>query len=179
MRDDEIVDKLKGKNQEDFIDIVNNYKKKIIAFCYSYTADKFEAEDLSQEVFIAFYKSIDKFRGECSISTYLYKIAVSKCLDFKRKRSIKDMLTLNFEDRGKSYDLDSKVFIRQCIKNLPKEIKLSVVLYYYVGLSHKEIGEILNISPKAVEGRIYRGKQKLKSQLKKEVSYACSKKEMI
>lgn len=179
MCDEEIVAKLKEKNEEDFIEIVNSYKNKIVAFCYSYTEDKFEAEDLSQEVFLAFYKSLDNFRAECSISTYLYKIAVSKCLDFKRKKSIKAMLTLNFEDKGKCYDLDDKVYIRQCIKNLPKEIKISVVLYYYVGLSHKEIGDILNITPKAVEGRIYRGKQKLKAQLKKEADYVCSKKEMI
>lgn len=177
--DDEIVKKLKNKNQDSFIEIVDRYKKKIIAICYSYTEDSFEAEDLSQEVFIAFYKSINKFRNDCSISTYLYRIAVSKCIDFKRKKSLKAILTLDREVKCNSYNLDDKVFIRQCIRNLPKNIKNAVVLYYYIGLSQKEIGEILNISPKAVEGRIYRGKQILRVQLKKEDVYICSRKEMI
>lgn len=161
------------------MEIVDSYKKKIIALCYAYTEDSFEAEDLSQEVFIAFYKSIDRFRGDCSVSTYLYKIAVSKCMDFKRKKSLKAILTLNHEIKDKNYNLDDKIFIRQCIRNLPKAIKNSIVLYYYMGLSQKEIADVLNISAKAVEGRIYRGKQILKVQLKKEEVYACSRKEMI
>lgn len=179
MIDEDIVRDLKNRNKERFIEIVDNYKKKIIALCYSYTEDCFEAEDLSQEVFVAFYKSIGRFRGDCSISTYLYKIAISKCMDFKRKKSLKAILTLNHEIKDKSYNIDDKLFIRQCIKNLPKGIKDSIVLYYYVGLSQKEIAEVLNISERAVEGRIYRGKQILKVQLKKEETYVCSRKEMI
>jgi RNA polymerase sigma factor (sigma-70 family) len=167
--DQELMVRIRDGDQNSYIELVNSYKKKIIALCYSYTEDSYEAEDLSQDVLVTFYKNIVKFRGECSVSTYLYKIAVSKCIDFKRKRTIKAMLFDGFySEKEKSEDLDEKIYIRQCISKLPKNIKTPIVLYYYVGLDQKEIGEILNISSRAVEGRIYRGKQILRNMFSKE-----------
>lgn len=177
--DDDIINGIRAGDEECFIRLVDMYKKKIISLCYSYTEDSHEAEDLSQEVFMNFYKSINDFRGDCSISTYIYKIAVRKCLDFKKKRNMKDMLKEVFRDKGKEDTLDEKIFIRQCINELPKDIKIPLVLFYYVGLNQKEIGNILNITQKAVEGRIYRGKQKLKDKLLKGGSIICSKSQII
>lgn len=177
--DDEIINGIRAGDENCFIRLVDMYKKRVIALCYSYTDDSHEAEDLSQEVFISFYKSVNRFRGDCSISTYIYKIAVTKCLDFKKKRSMKFMLKEIFKDKGKEDELDEKIFIRQCIDELPKGIKIPVVLFYYVGLNQKEIGKVLNISQKAVEGRIYRGKQKLKDKLLKGGNVICSKSQII
>ncbi len=168
MNDEELMNKIRAGDENSFIYLVDNYKKKIIGLCYSYTKDSHEAEDLSQDVFITFYKNINKFRLGCSISTYLYKIAVSKCIDFTRKLSIKSMLTGFSKESVKSEDLDEKIYIRECINMLSKHIKIPIVLFYYVGLDQKEIGEILDISQKAVEGRIYRGKQSLRVMFMKE-----------
>lgn len=168
LNDEELMAKIRLGDQKSFIYLVDNYKKKILALCYSYTQDSHEAEDLSQDVFITFYKNANKFREQSSISTYLYKIAVSRCIDFKRKLSIKSMLTGIVNASVKAEDLDQKIYVRQCINKLPKEIKIPIVLFYYVGLDQKEIGKILNISQKAVEGRIYRGKQKLRAMFIKE-----------
>jgi RNA polymerase sigma-70 factor, ECF subfamily len=173
----QIVEGLKNRDDSCFIEVVNSYKKKIVSLCYSYTRDYQEAEDLSQEVFIALYKSINRFRGDCSLSTYIYKITVSKCLDYKRKRSIKGFLTdiFKIEKAANTVDLDEKNYIRQCINELPQDLKTVVVLYYYIGLSQKEIGEILNITVKTVEGRIYRAKKKLKKEFLKEGDVGCMK----
>ena len=179
VNEEDILNRIRAGDEECFIQLVDTYKKKIIALCYTYTEDSYEAEDLSQEVFITFYKNVNNFRGDCSISTYIYKIAVTKCLDFKKKRSMKSMLKDIFKDKGKNDELDEKIFIRQCISDLPKEIKIPVVLFYYVGLNQKEIGKILNITQKAVEGRIYRGKQKLKDKLLKGGNVICSKSQII
>lgn len=170
MKDEQIIERLKNKDDECFIEVVNAYKRKVLSLCYSYIEDYYEAEDLSQEVFVSLYRSIDRFRGDCSLSTYIYKITVSKCMDYKRKRSIKGFLTgfFNINKEAETVDLDEKTFVRQCIKELPKELRTVVVLYFYIGLSQKEIGEVLEITPKAVEGRIYRAKKKLKSELEKE-----------
>jgi RNA polymerase sigma-70 factor (ECF subfamily) len=89
LEDLEIVEQLKQGSEECFIQIVDKFKKKVISLCYTYTSDYQEAEDLSQEVFISFNNSIDKFRGDCSISTYIYRIAVSRCLDYKRRKNLK------------------------------------------------------------------------------------------
>ncbi|EYE87800.1 RNA polymerase subunit sigma-24 [Fervidicella metallireducens AeB] len=181
MGDNEIIEGLKRGDDECFYSLVDLYKKRVVSLCYSYTHDYHEAEDLSQEVFLKLYKTINKFRGESSLSTYIYRITISSCIDYKRKKSLKNFLTgLKLENKSQEIeDLDEKRYIRQCILNLPEELKTPVVLYYYIGLTHKEIGEVLNISSKTVEGRIYRAKIKLKSELDREGYSLCSKSGMI
>lgn len=181
MDEHQIVERLRNKDNECFIEIINQYKRKVTSLCYAYTEDYFEAEDLSQEVFITLYNNIIKFREECSLSTYIYKISMSKALDYKRKRSLKNFLTglfnINIEQR--EYDIDEKNYIRQCISVLPKDLKEAVVLYYYIGLSQKEISKVLNVSEKTVEGRIYRAKQKLRVEIQREDSIVCKKNGII
>ena len=180
MSDKEIIEGLKNNNNEVFLQLVDSYKKKIISFCYSYTKDYHEAEDISQEVFITLYNCISRFREECSLSTYIYKITVSKCLDYKRKRSIKGFLTgLLGSYKDETIDYDEKNYVRNAINNLSEDLKVPIVLYYYIGLSQSEIGNILKVSQKAVEGRIYRAKKILKIEFESEGYILCKSKEMI
>jgi RNA polymerase sigma factor (sigma-70 family) len=181
LEEHQIVERLKNKDNECFIEIINQYKRKIISLCYAYTQDYFEAEDLSQEVFIALYNNIVRFREECSLSTYIYKIAISKALDYKRKKSLKGFLTglFNTNVAQKECDVDEKNYIRQCISSLPKDMKEVVVLYYYIGLNQKEIAKVLNVSSKTIEGRIYRAKQKLRIEIQREDVVVCKKSGMI
>jgi RNA polymerase sigma factor (sigma-70 family) len=165
----QLIKALKNRDEDAFIEVVGKYRKKVASLCYSYTEDSYEAEDLSQEVFISLYNSMKNFRGESSLSTYIYKITVSKCIDYKRRRSIKSFLTgLLHLEKSSDEDLVDKNFVRDIIKGLPEELKTPVLLFYYTGLSQKEIAEILNTTAKAVEGRIYRAKQKIRHELEKE-----------
>lgn len=170
MNDEDIIKGITLGDEESFIALVNKYKSKIISLCYSFTYDYQEAEDLSQEIFISIYKNIHKFRGESSFSTYIYKVSVYKCLDYKRKKSIKGLLNglFNIQPAYVEEDLDEKSYIRKLVCELPEELKIPIVLFYFVGLSQNEIGEILKVPTKTVEGRIYRGKGKLKKILEKE-----------
>lgn len=175
-----LVEGIKNGDEESFIEVVDMFKRKILSLCYSYTKDYQEAEDLSQEVFIKLYNSIDNFRGECSLATYIYKITVSKCLDYVRKNRFKNLFTgliKDEEDRTESFE--DKGYIKQCIVALPEKFKTPVILHYYMGLSYKEIGDILNITAKNVEGRIYRAKQRLKKELESEGYFECSRNGMI
>lgn len=177
MEEHQIVERLRNKDNECLIEIINQYKRKVISLCYAYTQDYFEAEDLSQEVFITLYNNIVKFREECSLSTYIYKISMSKALDYKRKRSIKGFLTglFNTNQQPLERDIDQKNHVRQCIGNLQRELKEVVVLYYYIGLNQKEISKVLNVSTKTVEGRIYRAKQRLRIEIQRGDNEVCKK----
>lgn len=181
MEEHQIVERLRNKDNECFIEIINEYKRKVMSLCYAYTQDYFEAEDLSQEVFISLYNNIVKFREECSLSTYIYKISISKALDYKRKRNLKGFLSGLFTNniQPMEYDIDEKNHVRKCISSLPRDLKEAVVLYYYVGLKEKEISKVLNVSQKAVEGRIYRAKQKLRIEIQRGDIEVCKKSGMI
>lgn len=180
MDEQQLINRLKSKDENCFMEVVNNFKKKVVALCYSYTQDYHEAEDLSQEIFISLFRNIDRFRGDCSLSTYIYKITVSKCIDYTRKRSLKNFLSGLFNFRqDEKIDLDEKNYVRDCILALPEELKVPIILFYYTGLNHNEIANILDISQKAVEGRIYRAKQKLRVEFEKEGYQLCKKSETI
>ena len=169
MGEGELIEKLKQGNEDGFLQLVNEYKQGLVSLCYSYTHDLYEAEDLSQEVFIAVYKNIKSFRGESSLKTYLYRIGINKCLSYKRKRGLKEFITDIFSgDESVMEDIDEKNYIRQCIKDLSIDIRTPLVLYYYVGLTYSEISKVLDVTERAVEGRIYRAKQKLKAIMEKE-----------
>ena len=181
MEEHQIIERLKSKDNECFMEIINQYKRKVISLCYAYTQDYFEAEDLSQEVFIALYNNIMRFREECSLSTYIYKISMSKALDYKRKKSFKGFLAglFNTNTAQRECDIDEKNYIRECISKLPKDMKEAVVLYYYIGLNQKEISKVLDVSQKSIEGRIYRAKQKLRIEIQREDLIVCKKSGMI
>ena len=177
MEEQEFIEKIKTKDENAFIYMVDLYKKRILSLCYSYTSDYYEAEDLSQEVFISIFNNIDKFRGDCSFSTYLYKITTSKCIDYTRKKSIKNFLTGLFTfSKESNSDIDEQNFIRQSIQSLPLDLKTPLVLYYYIGLNQKEISSILNLPLKTIEGRIYRAKNKLKNVIEKEDTFYAERK---
>lgn len=174
--EDNIVARLKTRDEGAIIEVIDRYKKKIIAFCYYYTLNYHDAEDLSQEVFISLYKGIENFREECSLSTYIYKIAVSRCMDYKRKKSIKNFLVGLFRYHMKvDCEFEENDHVWQSILSLSENNKVPILLYYYIGLNQIEIAEVLNISVKSVEGRIYRGKKKLKEQLEEGGFMSCSK----
>jgi RNA polymerase sigma factor (sigma-70 family) len=176
----EIISGMKSGDMDCFIELVNSYKKKVISLCFSYTREYQEAEDLSQEVFISLFKNIFNFRGDCSFSTYVYKITVSRCLDYKRKKSIKNFLTGFVNDqKQQNIDLDEKNFVQQCVKTLKSELRLPIIFHYYIGLNYNEIAEILNTTSRAIEGRIYRAKQKLRIEFEKGGYEQWTKREMI
>lgn len=181
MDEREIVERIKNKDEDAFIEFVDAYKKKLVMFCYSYTKDIHEAEDLSQEVFIKFYKSIDYFRFESSISTYLFQIARNYCIDYYRRKRIRQIF-IGLDKAKESVEYmnnEDRMIIRQCILDLPENLRTMVILYYYVGMSEKDIGKIFNISNRAVEGRLYRAKQKLKKEFEKGEVILCKEEKTI
>lgn len=181
MNEDILIEDIKRGSEEAFVTIVDKYKKKIVALCYSYTNDALIAEDLSQEVFIAFYKGINNFRGESSLSTYLYRITVNKCLTYNKKFSLKEIVTefIPFKGNDSGISYEEKDIVRKSINSLSKDAKTPLILYYYIGLSYKEISQVLGISERAVEGKIYRAKQKLKIKLEKEEALKWSQNSII
>ncbi len=68
------------------------YQQKVFGTCLSFVPNKEDAEDIAQEVFLEVYKSIQKFKGNSKVSTWVYKISTNKCLEFIRKKNTKKRL---------------------------------------------------------------------------------------
>lgn len=172
--DIEIVNKIKSGNIQPFKDIVEKHKRMIFTTCMGFVHNKVDAEDLTQDVFISAYKSINKFNCNSSLSTWLYRIAVNTSLTFLRKNKIKyeelesissNQLSSFLENSNPEkilIELEKRKEITEALNKLPNNQKTVVVLLKYNELSQKECAEILGKSEGAIEALYQRAKENLK-----------------
>jgi len=172
-------------NTTDFQSIVENLQEKVRNTCFRYVNNVEDSDDIAQEVFIQVYESMPQFREEAQISTWVYRIAVNKSLDFLRSKTRKKRfgkLTSLFKSSGEgeeiieipSYgtpeqeleDKERKEVLDWALSKLPDNQKTAIILSKYQGFSNKEITEIMDMSLSAVEALMHRGKKSLQKHLK-------------
>lgn len=195
MSDEELVKKVKNGDADAFEQIIIKYEKKIFGLIYNMLRNENEIEDVAQEVFIKVYKNLDKFNGDSSLYTWIYKIATNLCLDQIKKRKeviyIDEKLQLNDGEVEFQIPSDEKLQdeiyeqkelkqkLESCIDKLPEKQKAMIVLRDIKGLSYDEIAEILDLKLGTVKSQINRARLKLKELLEKDgtfVEYIESKK---
>jgi RNA polymerase sigma-70 factor, ECF subfamily len=163
-----------------YTEIYNNYSAKILRYLNS-TFSIEDSEDLLQEIFIKVYKSLNSFRNESSVNTWIYKIATNAVIDKLKSNSYKfskaqDELNskeLHYDNRHlmKTFDIQiekAEMYdcIRQFIKELTEKNRTVFILSQYEGLTNAEISEILQISIDSVKIRLHRAKETLKTSIK-------------
>ncbi len=172
-------------NITDFQSIVEKLQEKVRNTCFRYVNNVDDADDIAQEVFIQVYESMNNFREDSQISTWVYRIAVNKSLDFlrskKRKKRFGQLTSLfRSTEEGEeiveipSYgtpqqeleDKERKEVLDWAISKLPDNQKTAIILSKYDGFSNKEITEIMDLSLSAVEALMHRAKKGLQKQLK-------------
>ncbi|MBN2011730.1 sigma-70 family RNA polymerase sigma factor [candidate division KSB1 bacterium] len=179
----ELKHQLQADNEAYFETIVKTYQDNVLNTCYHFLHDKLDAEDVAQDVFIEIFRSIGKYREEAQLSTWIYRIAVNKSLDFIRKKKRKKrfaymvnlwggtddetQLQLSSPENPEN-DLEQQEqidILNSAINALPENQKIALTLSKYDGLSNKQIADILDISLSAVESLIHRAKQNLQKRL--------------
>jgi RNA polymerase sigma-70 factor (ECF subfamily) len=143
-----------------------------------------EAEDITQEIFIKVNRSLDGFKGDSSISTWIYRIATNATLDKLRATSRKlanpisenelESMDQNVWTEEKQLNTDEEVVrtemnncIREFIERLPADYKTVMLLSKLDGMKSSEIAEILDVSLETVKIRLHRGRTRLKKELEK------------
>ena len=164
-----------------FNQLVLHYRSSVITTCYRFLLNQQDAEDISQEVFVAVYQSLSSFRGDSKLSTWIYRITVTKCLDeIKRRHRKKRISSLGkllhidiFSDwisGGTMPDtaLHENERLREVeivLNALPENQRIAFTLSKIDGFSSMEIAEIMNISVLAVDSLVYRAKKKTTQEL--------------
>ncbi|MFO7655604.1 MAG: sigma-70 family RNA polymerase sigma factor [Bacteroidales bacterium] len=186
----EYIEGLKKGDEKFFRNLVEDFQHQLIRICNGFVHNREDALDLAQEVFIEAFQSIHSFRGDSRLSTWLYRVAVNKSLNFirKQKRKIYSLSSYDaFENNARIDSEDEPVvpdtkmeqgqrdqYIRQAIDSLPESQRIAFILNKYDDLSYKEVSEIMNVSLSAVESLIHRAKTNLQKKL-----YRLYKKNMI
>jgi RNA polymerase sigma-70 factor (ECF subfamily) len=171
-------------NNNDFKAIVETLQEKVRSTCFRYVNNIDDADDIAQEVFVQVYESMSNFREESQISTWVYRIAVNKSLDFlrsrKRKKRFAQLTSLfrptkegeeiieipSYGNPGQELeDKERKEILDWAISKLPDNQKTAIILSKYEGFSNKEIIEIMNLSLSAVESLLHRAKKNLQIHL--------------
>lgn len=185
MEDIELINKLKEGDEESFRVIVDRYQKYILNICFRFTRSKETTEDLTQEVFIEVYRSINNFRGGSKFSTWIYRIAVTKSLDHlksqKRKKRfgmIKSLFVENDFDNESLLVADSEEnpqkkieqedrmkILSLALESLPEKQRIAFTLNKCDEMSYQEIAGILGTTISSVESLIHRAKINLRKKL--------------
>jgi RNA polymerase sigma-70 factor (ECF subfamily) len=160
-----------------FKKIIQSNQDRIIRICNYYSANKSEIDDISQEIFANIWKSIDNFRGDSSIDTWVYRVAVNTALSysgksFKRMKLIinsdKEMLTDIIEQEDELQLYQEQFDRLQAELNSMSVINKALISLVLEGLNYKEIADIIGITESNVRVKIHRIKSSLRTKLKEE-----------
>ncbi|MFZ1459524.1 MAG: RNA polymerase sigma factor [Ignavibacteria bacterium] len=187
MKTDEsgLIEKLRLGDEKAFRILFDLYKINVYNTASGFLTNVNDAEDVTQEVFIQVFKSIEHFKENSKLSTWIYRITITKCLDLLRKKKTKKRFAffvdlfendekdkkevfVNYEHPGIQTDkLElSKILFKE-IDKLPDNQRISFVLNKVEKLGYQEISEVMGISVPAVESLIFRAKSGLKKRLEK------------
>ncbi len=165
-------------------ELYSKYGKLVYNLALQYVQNKEDAEEITQDVFVAIHQSIDGFKEQSKISTWIYRITINKSLDFirskNRKRRLGAFTSLFFTDGNEAHRETSHfnhpgVLMEQkeklqniyrLINELPPNQKTALILSKLEHKSQQEIGVIMELSPKAVESLVQRAKAGLEKKLK-------------
>lgn len=187
MKNDEtdLIERLTAGDERAFKSLFNLYKSKVYNTAAGFLTNENDAEDITQEVFIQVFKSIKHFKEKSQLSTWIYRITITKCLDVLRKKKAKRRFAfitdlfenedkeskesfVNYEHPGVETDKKelSAILFKE-IDNLPENQRIAFILNKVEQLSYREISGIMDTSVPAVESLISRAKANLKKRLEK------------
>ncbi|MBL0358784.1 MAG: RNA polymerase sigma factor [Chitinophagaceae bacterium] len=179
MTEQELISQLQQGEEQAFKLLVNRYQDKVFNTAFGLLQQHGDAEDIAQEVFIQVYRSVHQFKGAAALSTWLYRITVTKCLDHirskKRKKRFGFTVSMFGADNQPVYEaanfhhpgvaLDKKedaAMLFKMIDDLPENQKTAFVLNKLEDLSYLEIARIMKTTESAVDSLLQRARQNLK-----------------
>lgn len=143
--------------------LVERQRRSVYQLCYRFVGNHEDASDLSQEVFLRAHRGLKRFKGDASLSTWIYRIGVNVCLSHigARKPATEPIEAERHVDRTIEH-LDDRlvreeraVRVRAAIGRLPEKQRATVILRLYHDLSHQEIANILGNSVGAVKANLF------------------------
>ena len=183
MDEQQLIKELKQQRASAFKTVVTTYQDQVLNTCYRFLFNREDAEDVAQEVFLEIHRSAPTFRGDSKLSTWIYRVAVSKSLNYlrhkKRKKRFAPVKSLmGLEEEGKQLpdpdahapdhsleSMERMTVLQNAIAKLPENQKVAFTLSKCEGFGNKEIANIMGTSLSSVDSLIHRAKKKLRDRL--------------
>jgi RNA polymerase sigma-70 factor (ECF subfamily) len=157
----ELVEACQRGEREAFDQLVVRYQRDIYRLCYRYVNNHEDANDLAQEVFLKAWRGMGRFRGESSFSTWLYRIAVNACLNFRaaRRPATQELPEALPDPRmgaaGRVESEEQARRVRAAVGRLPEKQRATLILKVYHELTHEEVAEILGSTVGTVKANLF------------------------
>ena len=168
-----IINLVKKGDSRAFDILVVKYQDRLVYSVYKFCKDLELSQDITQEAFVKAFRNIDKFRGESSFYTWIYRIAINTAKNYFSNKSRgaetynEDILDTALSDMSLNSDNpetllaaeEMKDAVNQAFQNLPDEIRSTLSLREYGGLSYEEIAKVQNCPIGTVRSRIFKGRE--------------------
>ena len=180
MEEQDFINDLRTGKQFAYAKLIELFQQKVFATCISFVPNKEDAEDIAQEVFVEVFNSINKFKGNSKLSTWIYRITTNKCLEFIRKRNTKKRFAFLQSIMGNDIPVDKTKYFTEmnhpgillenkeksetlfkAINQLPDAQRVVFTLSKVDGMSYQEICEVTEKSLSSVESLMFRAKKNL------------------
>ena len=169
--------------------LLDQYQQPVCRFVYRLLEDPADAPDVTQEVFVKVFRKVGEFRGDASLKTWIYRIAINEASNRRRwfARHRKNEVSVDsaaegevadaewfIDRRGTPFDLLSReevrIAIRKTLGEIDQRLRVAVILRDIEGLSYNEIADTLRVSLGTVKSRILRGREAMKSKLRRQLA---------
>ncbi|MEA1877471.1 MAG: RNA polymerase sigma factor [Bacteroidota bacterium] len=176
MDNPDLVQRVKEGNQAAFRELVETYQQLVVNTALGFAGNREDANDISQEVFLEIFRSIDSFREQSALSTWIYRITITRSLNHIRREKrysghireddIRNSAETQLDKPDKSLEsADRKMILHQALGSLPKNQQIAFTLHNYEDLPYKEIASIMKRSVSSVESLIFRARKNLQKKL--------------
>jgi RNA polymerase sigma-70 factor (ECF subfamily) len=174
-RDIALIGSFKSGDLSAFEKLVCKYQDKIYNLCRYILRNELDAQDAAQDVFLKAYKSLNRFNPKASFYTWLYRIAVNTCLDYKRKSRLERFKKGSaIEDRPSAEPSPERLYesienvqtIQAAFQKLPENLRFPIILKEIESLSYEEIAQVLHIAVGTVKSRISRARDEMRRLLR-------------
>ena len=182
MDEKRLITELTAGSENAFRELVDSFQDRVYNSSLGILQNAEDAEDISQEVFIEVFNSISKFRGDSSLSTWIYRITMTKSLDLIRKKKRKKrfaFISSLFGEGGENLkelsdfnhpgveaeNKELSVILFNAVEKLPPNQKIAFTLNKIEGLNYREISEVMNVSVSSIESLLHRARNNLKTYL--------------
>lgn len=181
MEESELIQQIKKQDQNAFSYLLDLYATMVYSVVYKMIGNKEDSEDITQEVFATIWTTIDSFKGDSLLKTWIYRVAVNKTHEFLRKKNRKkrkgfhipiedksNVIRLNEQTPGEVLEYQElERALNQSLEKIPQNQQIAFLLNRFEGMSYHEIAIEMKTSHSAVESLIFRAKQNLMKLMKK------------
>ena len=156
-----LVKKMRMGDEEAVEIFVTRYYARILAYCQVHVSDRGYAEDMTQETFAHFFRTLKQYRHYGKAANYLYAIASNVCRDYHRKQKEIVIENITEQEDVNAGDPESRMDVQIAFERLPEELKETAVLYFQQEQKQKDIAVMLGIGLPLVKYRIRRAREML------------------